>query len=434
MSNPKKEEGLKREVDVAGLTLTIVNGTIGAGIFALPAIISIALGAFGIFSYLFCSIMMAAILLCYAEIGSRITTSGGSYAYVEAAFGTFPGYIINWLYFFGWSVLGSAALMNIIADSMATMFPIFYNSLARACFFFIIIGFIVLVNIRGVKQGVNFIKWITIIKLFPLFAIILFGFSKVEASNLYWNELPSLKTFSNTALLLFFAFAGFETSLSVSGEIKNPTRTVPLGILFGGSIVFIIYVLIQTVAQGVIGLQMEAFKAAPLAAVAGQLIGPIGGTILLITAIISTFGNVSADVLSTPRLLFAGANDGIFPKFLTKIHAKFFTPHIAVITYASLIFLFSITGGFKQLASLASGAILIVYLSVILAAIKLRSNPNEDNNKKFKTPGGLIIPFIGIASIIWLLTSLSTIEMISIAIFIALTCVSFLMIKQIQKK
>ncbi len=433
MSNPKKEEGLKREVDVAGLTLTIVNGTIGAGIFALPAIISIALGAFGIFSYLFCSIMMAAILLCYAEIGSRITTSGGSYAYVEAAFGTFPGYIINWLYFFGWSVLGSAALMNIIADSMATMFPLFYNSLARAFFFFIIIGFIVLVNIRGVKQGVNFIKWITIIKLFPLFAIILFGFSKVEASNLYWNELPSLKTFSNTALLLFFAFAGFETSLSVSGEIKNPTRTVPLGILFGGSIVFIIYVLIQTVAQGVIGLQIEAFKAAPLAAVAEQLIGPIGGTILLITAIISTFGNVSADVLSTPRLLFAGANDGIFPKFLTKIHAKFFTPHIAVITYASLIFLFSITGGFKQLASLASGAILIVYLSVILAAIKLRSNPQSALEKSFRAPGGLIIPIIGILSILWLLTSLSQIEVISIIILILVTCLFYIAIKKVQK-
>lgn len=433
MINPKKEEGLKREVDIAGLTLTIVNGTIGAGIFALPAIISIALGAFGIFSYLFCSIMMAAILLCYAEIGSRITTSGGSYAYVEAAFGTFPGYIINWLYFFGWSVLGSAALMNIIADSMATLFPIFYNSLARAFFFFIIIGFIVLVNIRGVKQGVNFIKWITIIKLFPLFAIILFGFSKVEASNLYWNELPSLKTFSNTALLLFFAFAGFETSLSVSGEIKNPTRTVPLGILFGGSIVFIIYVLIQTVAQGVIGLQMEAFKAAPLAAVAEQLIGPIGGTILLITAIISTFGNVSADVLSTPRLLFAGANDGIFPKFLTKIHAKFFTPHIAVITYASLIFLFSITGGFKQLASLASGAILIVYLSVILATIKLRSNPQSALEKSFRAPGGLIIPIIGILSILWLLTSLSQIEVISIIILILVTCLFYIAIKKVQK-
>jgi len=433
MSNTYKEEGLKREVDVAGLTLTIVNGTIGAGIFALPAIISIALGAFGIFSYLFCSIMMAAILLCYAEIGSRITTSGGSYAYVEAAFGTFPGYIINWLYFFGWSVLGSAALMNIIADSMATMFPIFYNSLARAFFFFIIIGFIVLVNIRGVKQGVNFIKWITIIKLFPLFAIILFGFSKVEASNLYWNELPSLKTFSNTALLLFFAFAGFETSLSVSGEIKNPTRTVPLGILFGGSIVFIIYVLIQTVAQGVIGLQMEAFKAAPLAAVAEQLIGPIGGTILLITAIISTFGNVSADVLSTPRLLFAGANDGIFPKFLTKIHAKFFTPHIAVITYASLIFLFSITGGFKQLASLASGAILIVYLSVILATIKLRSNPQLTLEKSFRVPGGLFIPIIGIVSILWLLTSLSQIEVISIIILILVTCLFYIAIKKVQK-
>ncbi|MBL0236619.1 MAG: amino acid permease [Saprospiraceae bacterium] len=433
MSNPKKEEGLKREVDVAGLTLTIVNGTIGAGIFALPAIISIALGAFGIFSYLFCSIMMAAILLCYAEIGSRITTSGGSYAYVEAAFGTFPGYIINWLYFFGWSALGSAALMNIIADSMATIFPIFTNPLARACLFFVFLSFIVLVNIRGVKQGVHFVKCITIIKLIPLFAIIIFGFNKVDLNNLQWNQLPSLQTFDNTALILFFAFAGFETSLSVSGEIKNPSRTVPLGILFGGLIVFIIYVLIQTVTQGVLGLQMQDFKAAPIAAVAEQLIGPVGGTILLLTAIISTFGNISADVLATPRILFAGANDGLFPKFLSKIHAKFATPYIAVITYASLIFVLSISGGFKQLASLASGSILIVYLSVILATIKLRKNSIENNENSFRSPGGLIIPIIGIVSILWLLTSLSQIEVISIIILILVTCMFYLALKKFQK-
>jgi len=138
-------------------------------------------------------------------------------------------------------------------------------------------------------------------------------------------------------------------------------------------------------------------------------------------------------VLSTPRLLFAGANDGIFPKFLTKIHAKFFTPHIAVITYASLIFLFSITGGFKQLASLASGAILIVYLSVILATIKLRSNPQLTLEKSFRVPGGLFIPIIGIVSILWLLTSLSQIEVISIIILILVTCLFYIAIKKVQK-
>ncbi len=91
MTPVKTDEGLKRVVGVTGLTLSIINGVIGAGIFVLPAIVGIEMGAFGVFGYIFCSIMLAAIMLCYAEIGSRVTTSGGSYAYVEAAFGDFPG-------------------------------------------------------------------------------------------------------------------------------------------------------------------------------------------------------------------------------------------------------------------------------------------------------------------------------------------------------
>ena len=125
MTNEKTDEGLKRVIDVRGLAISIITCIIGAGIFVLPAIVSIELGAFAVFGYVFCGIMMATIMLCYAEIGTRVTTSGGSYAYVEAAFGSLPGYIINWLYFFGWSILGSAALMNIIADSLAVIFPVF---------------------------------------------------------------------------------------------------------------------------------------------------------------------------------------------------------------------------------------------------------------------------------------------------------------------
>ena len=116
MAIEKTGEGLNRVIGVPGLALSIVNGVIGSGIFALPAIVGIAMGAFGVFSYIFCSIMLAAIMLCYAEVGSRITSSGGSYAYVEAAFGNFAGFIINLLYFFGWGILGIAAVTNIIVD------------------------------------------------------------------------------------------------------------------------------------------------------------------------------------------------------------------------------------------------------------------------------------------------------------------------------
>jgi basic amino acid/polyamine antiporter, APA family len=433
MANEKTDEGLKQVVGVSGLALSIVNGVIGSGIFVLPATVGIAMGAFGVFGYIACSIMLAAIMLCYAEIGSRVTTSGGSYAYVEAALGGLPGFIINWLFVFGWGVLGSAAVMNIMADSLAVIFPAFLNLPVRGLLFFVLIGFMVLVNVRGAKQGIGVVKGITIIKLLPLLGIIIFGFSKIKIGNLHWEHVPSLKTFGDTTLILFYAFAGFETSLGMSGEFKNPKRTVPLGIILGGMIVLIVYILLQTVTQGVLGSAMAGFKDAPLAAVAQKIVGPVGITILLFTAAISCFGSISADVMATPRSLFAGANDGMFPRFLGKVHLKFATPYLAVITYGALIFIFSISGGFKQLAILASAAILLVYLTVILATIKLRMRKPDTAEKTFRMPGGLIFPFIGIATIIWLLTSLSKWEILSTIIFITVVGVMYFITKQLKK-
>ena len=150
-----------------------------------------------------------------------------------------------------------------------------------------------------------------------------------------------------------------------------------MGIFLGGITVLIVYMLLQTVTQGVLGADMATFKNAPLAAVAEKIVGPIGATILLITAAISCFGSVSADIMATPRSLFAGANDGLFPKFLGKVHPRFATPHLAVTTYGLLIFIFSVSGGFKQLAILASAAILLVYLAIILATVKLRSKKQD---------------------------------------------------------
>lgn len=434
MNKPPGDEGLKRVVGVFGLSLNIVNVTIGAGIFALPAIVGIQLGAFSIFAYIFCGIMMAAIMLCYAEIGTRVTATGGSYAYVSAAYGDFGGFVISWLYIFGWCVLGNAALLNIVADSMAVISPVFLNPWIRGLLSFVLLGFLAITNICGAKKGVAFIEVITLIKLLPLLAIILFGLRLVEAENLQWEHLPALDTFGNTTLVLFFAFAGFESALCVSGEIKNPGRTIPIGILLGGLVVLLIYLLLQTVTQGVLGPEIALARDAPLAAVAERIVGPTGGTILLLVAAISCFGTVSTDVLNSPRVLYAGARDGLFPKFLGKVHPQFATPHWAIGCYAAMIFIFTVFGGFEQLAILASAAVLLIYLLVILATIKLRKKKVGNAEKIFRVPGGLIVPCIGIASIVWLLTSLKMNEIVSSAVFIGIVCVIYIIMKWIRGK
>lgn len=434
MALEENNEGLKRVVGVFGLSATVVNFSIGAGIYVLPAIIGIQLGAAGIIGYLLCGLMFSAIILCYVEVGSKIKTSGGSYAYVEKAFGPFAGFIINWLFFFGWGILSDAAIMNVIADSLSVLFPVFLNPIFRSLLFFSLIGLMILVNIRDAKQSVRIVELITIIKLIPLFGIIIFGFYHIEMSNLHWEQLPSLKTFGDTALILFFAFAGFESSLGVSGEIKNPKRTVPRGILFGGIIVFVIYVLIQIIVQGVLGSNLSEFKDAPLAAIAERIVGSTGLTILLYAAVISGFGAVIGDVLASSRLLFAGAKDGLFPKFLGKVHPRFGTPFWAIIVYGSLIFIFSVSGGFKQLAILASGALLLIYLAVILALIKLRFKKEPIQEKTFKVPGGLIIPCFAIGAIIYVLSNLSKQEIVSLIVFVLLISFIYFVMKWWQNK
>ena len=434
MPDENAGEGLKRVIGVPGLTLSIINGVIGAGIFALPAIVSVAIGSFAIISYLVCGLLFAAILLCYAEIGSKITSSGGSYTYVEKALGEFPGYIINWMYFFGWSLLSCAALMNLLADSLAVIYPIFLQALPRALLFFVLVLFIILVNVYGARQSVIAVKIVTVAKLLPLLGIIVLGIQLINTDNLRLKSIPSFKTFSDTTLILFFAFSGFETSLGASGEIKNPRRTVPLSIGIGGLVILGIYLLIQIVTQGILGGDMEKYQSAPLAAVADKIIGPAGATILLICAAVSCFGNVMMDVFCTPRALFAGANDGLFPKILGSVHPKFATPHVAVLIYGGLIFLLSISGGFQQLAIMASANILLIYLAVVISTIKLRNNKLSTKEEGFKAPGGMITPLVAIGVIVWLLTGLKKWEILSTLIFILAVVLIYFLSKQLGRK
>jgi len=427
------EPALKREIGAVGLALNAINLTIGAGIFVLPAVVAENLGRSAFIAYILCGLLVILIMLCYAEIGSKVTTSGGSYAYVEKAFGPFAGFLINTLFWFGFAALSNAAVVNALADMLAIWFPAFALSYIRVIFFIAVFGLLSFVNIRGVKEGSYFAAATSLLKLTPLILLIVVGLFSISADNLTVKTWPAVKSIGETALTLFFAFMGIETALNVSGEIKNPRKAIPKGIFIGVFGVLVIYMLLQLVSQGVLGDQLAVHKKAPLASLAVSLIGPIGGTIILITGLVSMFGMVTGDVLATPRLLFAAAKDKLLPGFLSRIHTKFATPRWSIIVYSAVIVILASSGGFKQLATLASSSVLIIYLAVVLAMIKLRYKKEDVAEAGFKIPGGLLIPILAVITICWFLYQVTWPEVKAMGIFFILLTVLYFINRYIRR-
>ena len=434
MTPASTKENLKREIGVRSLALAIVNITAGSGIFVLPAIIAEGLGATAILAYFVCGLLIFLIGLCFAELGSKTTISGGVYTYIEEAFGPYAGFLANNIYWLGGSAISDAAIANALADTLKYFFPSLSIDISRMIFLFLVFGILTVLNIRSVKNGIRFVEFATLGKLIPMIILIIVSAQFVVPGNLAWEITPTVSNIGAASLLLFFAFLGLDGPLSNGGEMKNPKRTVPLGIFLGIGIVMILYLSIQLITQGVLGADITAHKDAPLAAVANISLGKAGAIVIIAAAALSMLGALGGELLSIPRILFAGARDGLMPKPLAKVHPIYRTPHIAIIVYASIGFLFAISGGFKQLATIASAALLIIYLGVVLASIKLRKKKNTTTENTFRVPGGVILPLLASAGILWLLSNLTKPELIGIAIFIAVFSLIYLVVKLVKKK
>ena len=425
----KSSENLKREIGFTGLSANIINTVIGAGIFALPAIIAADLGPASILAYVFCGILITLMMLCFAEVGSKITDTGGVYIYIEKTFGKFPGFLTASFLLLS-AVSADAAIANAIVDILLKLFPDLKSEIFRIVFFVVLFAGFAYINIRGLKKGVGFVKMITLIKIAPLMLIVLLGFKDLELSNLLIESTPSIKQIGETSLILFFAFTGAGSALSVSGEVRNPQKTIPRAILFGVFIVGVIYVMVQTVAQGVLGASLPLFPENPLGEVASKIFGPVGFTLLTIGAAVSMFGGISSRVLSVPRVLFAASDNEVIPvKVLSQVHQKYMTPYVSIIVYVSLGLILAVSGGFKHLVIISTASSLIISLGISIATIKLRKDKNFSSDPKaFRIPGGYIVPIMSSIVILWFLSNLSENKMIGMVLFtLILTLLYFLM-------
>jgi len=429
----QQDEGLKRKIGVFGLSANIVNIIIGSGIFVLPAIVASYLGASSIIAYIFCGLLMAMVMLCFAEAGSKVTDTGGPYTYIETAFGDYAGFM-GGFFAVGSNLFADAAVSNALVNVISSAYPVFENGLPRFIFLFILFYGLVYVNVIGIKQGIGLVKFNTMVKLVPLILLIAIGFKDVSISNLYIQHMPSFKTLSETSLILFFAFQGCETGIIVGGEVVNPKRTIPRAILISITIVIVVYILIQTISQGVLGDALPNFTSAPLAETARVVFGNFGYLLLTIGAVISMFGYMSGTILNSPRIVYALARDKVIPiKALSGIHKSFATPHIAIIIYATIGFILAVSGSFEQLAVIASSSMLCLYLGVALAVMKFRKS-KKDYLGGFQIPGGWTVPILAIIIILYVLSSLPVNELIGTILFIVILTILFIIIKTMKKK
>src|SRR5260370_2836425 len=284
---------------------------------------------------------------------------------------------------------------------------------------------LVIINVRGVRGGTGAVGVVTVTKLLPILLFLVVGIFFVNRANLFWSIWPNSRELGNTVLLLLFAFVGIEVALIPSGEVKNPARTVPRSAYLALVITTIIYILIQLVAQGTLGVNLANHKDAPLAEAAARFLGDSGRIVLLAGATISAFGFVTSDILSSPRMIFAFGRDGALPKWFAHVHPRYRSPDVAIITYAVLAFALSITGTFEKLAVLSNVAVLLMYLLCCAACWFLVHRDVRSDGEPFNFPGMKIVPALAIIAIIWILAHASLHEFFVTGIVLALASIMY---------
>ncbi len=427
MAHPASADtSLVRALGVRTLTASIVNATIGAGIFVLPAAVG-SLGAGAPVAYLVCAGAMALIVTCFAMAGSRVALTGGLYAYVEVAFGRFPGFLTGILLWLS-CVLGAAGVVSALAASLAVFIPpLAAVGLPRALFIFAVIGALAIVNVRGVRGAGRLVEWVTVAKLVPLVAFVAVGLFFIRPDTPLLPALPPAGTLGDSALLLIFAFIGIEVALVPSGEVVEPARTVPRAIFLALGLTTLVYLAIQFVAQGVLGADLARYGDAPLAEAARRVLGPTGQAAMVAGAMVSMFGYASGDMLGSPRLLFAFGRDGLLPPALARVHARYRTPHVAILVYAVLVAGLAVLGSFGVLALLSNIATLSVYLLCCAGAWELARRDVRSGGVPFRAPGGPAVPLLACVAILWLLSHATWQEIAAEAAVLALASLFYLM-------
>jgi basic amino acid/polyamine antiporter, APA family len=400
-NTPQSE--LVRAIGRWSLVALVVNSIVGSGVFGLPSTVAALIGNSSIWAVVAAGAGMSIIMGCFAEVASRFQQAGGPYLYARAAFGRFMGIQTAWMLWLG-QVAAPAANANLFVIYLGEFFPHAKNPLPRAIILTVLVGVLAIINVRGVKAGTQVSNFFTAAKLVPLCAVIVFGL--IVLAHHDWQVASTAVVSSDrnawlkAVLLLVFAYGGFETALAPMSEAKNPRRDAPFALCAAVLVCTVMYALIQWVVVGV--LPDATHSTRPLADVARHAVGPIGAALVAIGALISFYGYLSAKILAMPRVPFALAEQGDFPKIFAAVHRRFHTPYVSVLAFATLVWVFALIGEFKWNVTLSAVARLLYY-AVACAALPVFRR-KEPEGAMFRLPAGNTLALLGIILCLVLVT------------------------------
>lgn len=418
------DSSLVRSLGTFAVAASIVNITIGGGIFRLPADMAGSLGPTAPVAYLLCAVAMGLIVLCMAEAGSRVSLTGGPYAYVEVAFGPFVGFLAGFLLWM-LATFAMAAVATVLAASIGALVPALASKAAAAGILVVVLTSFAVINTLGVERGARLNTLLTVAKILPLLLLVVGGVFAVNPEFLTVSEPPPMATLARSSILLIFAFAGIEAALVPGGEVKNPARTVPRAILIAMVLVTVLYAGLQFVAQGVLGPALAGAKAAPLAEAAGVAFGGWARQLLLVGAVVSMLGHVGAMTLATPRTLFAFARDGFLPAAFARTHPQYRSPVLAIAVQCAIVLMLAVSSTFERLAVLANISTLLLYGTCCVATWQLRRRDVRAGGTPFRVPAPALVIVLALAIIGWLLSSVTREEWIALVVALAAASVVF---------
>ena len=393
------DEGLVRGIRRWDLVAIAINGIIGAGIFGLPSKVYSLIGSYSIIAFVACALVVALIILCFAEVSSRFDDTGGPYLYAREAFNPAVAFEIGWLIWLA-RVTAFAANCNLLINYLAYFWLGASDTFWRAAVIVFVVAVLAVINLLGIRQAAIVSNVFTIGKLVPIIIFIGAGLFFLNPQAFVPGPSPDAGAFSQSVLLLVYAFTGFEMATIPAGEVRDPQKNLPRALLIAILVVATLYILIQIVCVGTLPGLANSQK--PLADAGTQFLGTAGGAIISAGAIISITGNLNILMLSGSRLPFAMAEQKQLPAFIGSVHRSFFTPYVAILITAGLMLFLTLKSSFVAALTISTIARLITYGATCLA-LPLFRHRKDIPPAAFHLPLGTIVALLSLGLIVWLL-------------------------------